>query len=247
MLLALLLLACSPTDPPGGAAGPGSGSLGGAGPSGDTADPPLRAALQLALPLVERDRFTTVVGKDDDPEIQPDTALGRLTCADHQGRGFPHCYDEHEGTDYILRGGFGAMDEGSATVHAAAPGLVVRTEDGHYDRCHGSVETGDVDCDGHEMKANRVVLEHETGHTTHYLHLQMGSVAVAEGDTVARGDVLGRVGSSGRSSMPHLHLTLEDAEGLRIDPYAGDLSQPETWWCEQVAADGLPGPCEELE
>jgi murein DD-endopeptidase MepM/ murein hydrolase activator NlpD len=241
MLLALLSLACATPSSPKPSAPQGLGG----GDAVDTADPTPRAPLQLALPLLERDRFTTVVGKDDDPEVQADTALGRLTCADHQGRGFPHCYDEHEGTDYILRGGFGAMDEGSAAVYAAASGMVLRIEDGNYDRCHGSIETGDVDCDGHEMKANRVVIEHETGHTTHYLHLQMGSVAVEEGQLVAMGDPVGRVGSSGRSSMPHLHLTLEDAEGSRIDPYAGVLSQPETWWCEQVAADGLPGPCGE--
>jgi murein DD-endopeptidase MepM/ murein hydrolase activator NlpD len=242
MPLALLLLACAPTDPgkPGaGEPGPDTAAV------EDTGDPTPRAALQLALPLLERDRFTTVVGKDDDPVEQEDSLLGRITCTDHQGRSFPHCYDEHEGTDYILRGGFDAMDAGSATVHAAAPGTVIRTVDGNYDRCHGSLETGDVDCDGHEMKANKVVVEHATGHTTHYLHLQSGSVSVEEGQAVQTGDVLGRVGSSGRSSMPHLHLTLEDADGVRIDPYAGAYSQPETFWCEQVAADGLPGPCEE--
>lgn len=243
MPLVLLLLACAPEAPT--RSGPGLAAQDAQDTAQDTADPTLRAPLQLALPLVERERFTTVIHKDDDDVEQDGSLLGRLTCTDHQGRAFPHCYDQHEGTDYILRGGFDAMDEGSASVHAAAAGVVVEAVDGNYDRCHGDVETGDVDCDGHDMIANKVVLEHATGHTTHYLHLQQGSVAVAVGDTVAAGALLGRVGSSGYSSMPHLHLTLEDADGVRIDPYAGPYSQPETWWCEQVAADGLPGPCEE--
>ncbi len=37
-------------------------------------------------------------------------------------------------------------------------------------------------------------------------HMRQGSVAVAEGDLVAAGDVLGRIGNSGFSMAPHLHI-----------------------------------------
>lgn len=37
-------------------------------------------------------------------------------------------------------------------------------------------------------------------------HLQPGSVAVAQGDTVAEGEVVGRCGNSGNTSEPHIHL-----------------------------------------
>lgn len=37
-------------------------------------------------------------------------------------------------------------------------------------------------------------------------HLKQGSVIVSVGDTLAPGDVLGRVGNSGTSSEPHLHI-----------------------------------------
>lgn len=40
-------------------------------------------------------------------------------------------------------------------------------------------------------------------------HLQQGSVAVKPGAWVAEGDVLGRVGNSGNTSHPHLHLHAE--------------------------------------
>jgi hypothetical protein len=52
--------------------------------------------------------------------------------------------------------------------------------------------------------ANLVVLSHADGTTTLYKHLN--TVAVAEGATVSRGDVLGLSGSTGWSLTPHLHV-----------------------------------------
>ncbi|HYK91590.1 MAG TPA: M23 family metallopeptidase [Acidobacteriota bacterium] len=37
-------------------------------------------------------------------------------------------------------------------------------------------------------------------------HIQCGSVRVAKGDTVRTGDIIGRVGNSGWSERPHLHM-----------------------------------------
>jgi murein DD-endopeptidase MepM/ murein hydrolase activator NlpD len=47
-----------------------------------------------------------------------------------------------------------------------------------------------------------------------FAHLAPGSVAVAPGQAVRNGDVLGRVGHTGNSTAPHLHFQLMDA----IDP-----------------------------
>ncbi len=51
---------------------------------------------------------------------------------------------------------------------------------------------------------NGVVVSHGNNKLTEYCH--MSSISVSKGDTVAKGTVLGHVGSTGNSSGPHLHF-----------------------------------------
>jgi murein DD-endopeptidase MepM/ murein hydrolase activator NlpD len=51
-----------------------------------------------------------------------------------------------------------------------------------------------------------VVLNATNGHAYFFAHLQQGSFAVKEGQSVTAGALLGRVGSTGRSTGPHLHF-----------------------------------------
>jgi murein DD-endopeptidase MepM/ murein hydrolase activator NlpD len=197
-----------------------------------------RARVQFGFPVQQRELISQYIGVDHDPEMQQGGASSAI-CTSYDGRLFPWCYDGHEGSDYILDGGFDTMDNGSATVIAAADGVVTEVHDGEYDRCHLDGEM--VSCDGHPMVANRVVIDHGTGVVTEYLHLMSGSPMVVVGDAVTCGTPLALIGSSGNSSMPHLHFQLE-VDGAITDPYAGEYSQPETWWTEQGPAEGLPGP-----
>jgi len=57
---------------------------------------------------------------------------------------------------------------------------------------------------------NYVVERLGDGRFALYAHLQTGSVAVKVGDRVSRGQVLGHVGNTGNSTMPHLHFHLMD-------------------------------------
>lgn len=61
-----------------------------------------------------------------------------------------------------------------------------------------------------------VVVEHANGMKTRYAHLS--SALVAAGDTVAPGMLIGRAGSSGRATGPHVHVEVTDRQGRHLDP-----------------------------
>lgn len=75
---------------------------------------------------------------------------------------------------------------------------------------------------------NYVVIRHTLpgGETVHslYGHLKPGSLLVHSGDLVSAGEMIARVGQSGRATSPHLHLEIRKSEP---DPRAGDDFDPE--------------------
>jgi len=62
---------------------------------------------------------------------------------------------------------------------------------------------------------NRVIIDHGNGYTTLYAH--MSAVYVSPGQTVSKGDVLGAMGSTGRSTGVHLHLEIRK-DGTALNP-----------------------------
>ncbi|QKW08121.1 M23 family metallopeptidase [Streptomyces sp. NA04227] len=62
----------------------------------------------------------------------------------------------------------------------------------------------------------RTVLELEDGTEIWYCH--QSSMSVSVGQQVTTGDVIGRVGSTGNSSGPHLHVEVHTPGGTGIDP-----------------------------
>lgn len=76
----------------------------------------------------------------------------------------------------------------------------------------GKVKSTFYERDGY---GNVVILEHEGGIETRYAH--MSKIGVKTGDTIKKGDIVGEVGSTGRSTGPHLHFEVR-VNGSPVDP-----------------------------
>jgi murein DD-endopeptidase MepM/ murein hydrolase activator NlpD len=93
----------------------------------------------------------------------------------------------------------------NGTDYAGAVGTPVRAANRGVVRLTGAFYLG----------GNVVYLDHGAGLTTAYLHLSR--TLVAEGDTVARGAVIGQTGATGRVTGPHLHF-IARLGGITVDP-----------------------------
>lgn len=62
---------------------------------------------------------------------------------------------------------------------------------------------------------NRVLIDHGNGYTTLYAHLS--AIYVSPGQRIAKGEVLGMMGSTGRSTGTHLHLEIRK-DGAALNP-----------------------------
>ena len=92
------------------------------------------------------------------------------------------------------------------SVFSPASGLVFAAHDGAPDVPIGSPRWG------LSGLGNFIGLEVSPDEFFFVGHLQPGSVSVNVGDQVTLGDFLGRVGNSGNSSEPHVHLHLQDSK-----------------------------------
>ncbi len=81
------------------------------------------------------------------------------------------------------------------------PGLDLRADTGEPVRSAGAGTV--VLAEGYYYSGNLVIVDHGGGLCTLYAHLS--EIEVEEGQQVAKGEVVGRVGATGRVTGPHLH------------------------------------------
>lgn len=122
-----------------------------------------------------------------------------LVAVDSAGRS----HDPQFATDNAAFAGYGTE------VLAVATGKVRTVRDGLPENAPG-VDSRALTIDETTVLGNGVVLEIEGERFVVYAHLQPGSIRVIEGQEIERGAVLGKLGSSGNSSAPHLHLHICD-------------------------------------
>lgn len=78
----------------------------------------------------------------------------------------------------------------------------------------GSVITAGYNRGGY---GNYVVIDHGNGYKTLYAHLRNGSIVVNLGQKVSQGQVIGTMGSTGRSTGTHLHFEIIGSNG-KLNP-----------------------------
>ena len=138
-------------------------------------------------------------------------------------------YNGHRGDDITIAPyPFYKMDNNMVQVIAAAPGTIIQKQDGQFDK----------NCAMNSDTANYIIVQHADGSVALYWHLKKGSLtSKTVGQTVATGDYLGIVGSSGSSSGPHLHFevwTGITANTLN-EAYSGTCNtlNASSWWAAQ--------------
>jgi hypothetical protein len=132
----------------------------------------------------------------------------------------PQTYQGHSGIDIRLKDM--AAQRRGVSVLTAAPGRVVRLRDGVAERVIGQPGVADVNA---QECGNGVVIDHGGGWETQYCHMAKDSIVVKVGQPVVAGTPLGRVGLSGKTEFPHLHLTVRHGSEV-VDPFAPDSSDP---------------------
>jgi murein DD-endopeptidase MepM/ murein hydrolase activator NlpD len=79
--------------------------------------------------------------------------------------------------------------------------------DGTVTACCNSM-SGTTSNTGTKGMGNYVIIDHGNGFKTRYQHMLKGSVKVAVGNKVAKGQVIGYMGNTGNSSGRHLHFDI---------------------------------------
>jgi murein DD-endopeptidase MepM/ murein hydrolase activator NlpD len=94
-------------------------------------------------------------------------------------------------------------------IYATGDGKVIKAEFNHY---------------GY---GKEVIIDHGFGYKTIYAHLR--NIKVEEGQKVKRGEVIGTLGNTGRSTGPHLHYEVRK-HNRPVDPinyYFNDITAEE--------------------
>lgn len=97
-------------------------------------------------------------------------------------------------------------------VYASSNGIVAFTESRYPDTMCGDPAASHL--------GNDVTVRTNSGFDVSYGHLMQGSILVKEGQPVKKGEIIARVGASGASYIPHLHISASviTNDGVRTIP-----------------------------
>jgi len=141
-------------------------------------------------------------------------------------------YDGHNGVDYFTWPfQWYLLENDLIYIVAAADGILIGKDDGN----------SSYSCDWNgNQNWNAVYIRHADGSVAFYGHMKKNSLTGKPvGSTIKQGEYLGVVGSSGRSSGPHLHFEIYKSQPFTrvnlIEPHEGNcnLLNNNNWWESQ--------------
>lgn len=140
-------------------------------------------------------------------------------------------------------------------VYAPCSGTVIQAQDGYEERTRTNLLSDMFHAyknahyfdpgkdDVQSVAGNYIIIECGGNVYAALVHLQTGSVRVSVGQSVKKGEIIGRVGHSGNSFGPHLHFQLMDssdistANGLPCAFEQYEVFQDGEW---QKVVNGIP-------
>ena len=100
-----------------------------------------------------------------------------------------------------------------ANVRAARGGIVTKAKESSSQSCWNG--SACANCTG-SASGNVVKILHQDGTEGVYVHFRQNGVLVSEGQRVYRGDLIGKVGTTGCSTGPHLHFHVVEETGSGV-------------------------------
>jgi murein DD-endopeptidase MepM/ murein hydrolase activator NlpD len=140
-------------------------------------------------------------------------------------------------------------------IYAPCDGTIIQAEDGYKERTRTNLWSDMSNAyknahffdprkdDIQSVAGNYIIMECSEYVYAALVHLQTGSIQVSVGQSVKKGEVIGRVGHSGNSFAPHLHFQLMDssdiltANGLPCAFEQYEVFQEDEW---KKVVNGIP-------
>lgn len=123
-------------------------------------------------------------------------------------RGQRYAYDFLIVVDRKTHSGDGSKNEDyycfGKRLNAPADGKIIDLVNNIEDNQPGTIRNN---------SSNYIIIDHLNGETSIMAHFKKGSIIVSVGDTVVKGQEVGKAGNSGNSTEPHLHYHLQGSSG----------------------------------
>ncbi len=94
-----------------------------------------------------------------------------------------------------------------ARINAPGDGIIISLENTIEDNKRGVINST---INNSNLGGNYIMIDHLNGEYSLLAHLKKGTIIVAVGDTVVKGQEVGKAGNSGNSTGSHLHYQLQN-------------------------------------